>query len=147
MLSWGKSKWCCVNLYICLFVLKLVENPAPKWILQTKCLWAVLIWMWTIIILKLLPSDKRWWFSCSESYGKHCIKYLSFPPTLLSPPQDLMTSSRIQKNPMLQQVACLGYSSVVNRYCSQTSACPKEALQVGSFFSGFNTPVMFITLS
>ncbi|OXB55466.1 hypothetical protein ASZ78_012898 [Callipepla squamata] len=42
---------------------------------------------------------------------------------------DLMTSSRIQKNPMLQQVACLGYSSVVNRYCSQTSACPKEALQ------------------
>ncbi|NXV85687.1 VIT2 protein, partial [Calonectris borealis] len=42
---------------------------------------------------------------------------------------DLMTSSRIQKNPMLQQVACLGYSSVVNRYCSQTSVCPKEALQ------------------
>ncbi|NXK44965.1 VIT2 protein, partial [Chauna torquata] len=42
---------------------------------------------------------------------------------------DLMTSSRIQKSPMLQQVACLGYSSVVNRYCSQTSACPKEALQ------------------
>ncbi|KAM6396382.1 vitellogenin-2-like [Pluvialis apricaria] len=42
---------------------------------------------------------------------------------------DLITSSRIQKSPMLQQVACLGYSSVVNRYCSQTSACPKEALQ------------------
>ncbi|NXF32796.1 VIT2 protein, partial [Nyctibius bracteatus] len=42
---------------------------------------------------------------------------------------DLVTSSRIQKSPMLQQVACLGYSSVVNRYCSQTSACPKEALQ------------------
>ncbi|NXS43061.1 VIT2 protein, partial [Balaeniceps rex] len=42
---------------------------------------------------------------------------------------DLMTSSRIQKSPMLQQVACLGYSSVVNRYCSQASACPKEALQ------------------
>uniref|UniRef100_A0A8B9Q6K7 Phosvitin n=1 Tax=Apteryx owenii TaxID=8824 RepID=A0A8B9Q6K7_APTOW len=42
---------------------------------------------------------------------------------------DLVTSSRIQKNPMLQQVACLGYSSVINRYCSQTSACPKEALQ------------------
>ncbi|XP_037260290.1 vitellogenin-2-like [Falco rusticolus] len=42
---------------------------------------------------------------------------------------DLMTSSRIQKSPMLQQVACLGYSSVVNRYCSQTSTCPKEALQ------------------
>ncbi|NXG57947.1 VITA2 protein, partial [Hemiprocne comata] len=42
---------------------------------------------------------------------------------------DLMTSSRIQKSPMLQQVACLGYSSVVNRYCSQTSVCPKEALQ------------------
>ncbi|NXJ06859.1 VIT2 protein, partial [Odontophorus gujanensis] len=42
---------------------------------------------------------------------------------------DLMTSSRIQKNPMLQQVACLGYSSLVNRYCSQTTACPKEALQ------------------
>ncbi|NXN38054.1 VITA2 protein, partial [Rhinoptilus africanus] len=42
---------------------------------------------------------------------------------------DLMTSSRIQKSPMLQQVACLGYSSVINRYCSQISACPKEALQ------------------
>ncbi|NXX13848.1 VIT2 protein, partial [Podargus strigoides] len=42
---------------------------------------------------------------------------------------DLMTSSRIQKSPMLQQVASLGYSSVVNRYCSQTPACPKEALQ------------------
>ncbi|NXN12823.1 VIT2 protein, partial [Indicator maculatus] len=42
---------------------------------------------------------------------------------------DLVTSSRIQKSPILQQVACLGYSSVVNRYCSQTSACPKEALQ------------------
>ncbi|XP_014794496.1 PREDICTED: vitellogenin-2-like [Calidris pugnax] len=42
---------------------------------------------------------------------------------------DLMSSSRIQKSPMLQQVACLGYSSVVNRYCSQISACPKEALQ------------------
>ncbi|KAJ7410139.1 Vitellogenin-A2 [Willisornis vidua] len=42
---------------------------------------------------------------------------------------DLVTSSRIQKSPMLQQVASLGYSSVVNRYCSQTSACPKEALQ------------------
>ncbi|XP_063200944.1 vitellogenin-2-like [Chroicocephalus ridibundus] len=42
---------------------------------------------------------------------------------------DLMTSSRIQKSPVLQQVACLGYSSVVNRYCSQISACPKEALQ------------------
>lgn len=48
--------------------------------------------------------------------------------------QDLVTSSRIQKNPMLQQLASLGYSSVVNRYCSQTSACPKEALQVGGFF-------------
>ncbi|PKU48340.1 vitellogenin-2-like [Limosa lapponica baueri] len=42
---------------------------------------------------------------------------------------DLMTSSRIQKSPMLQQVACLGYSSVVNRYCSQIPACPKEVLQ------------------
>ncbi|NWW90563.1 VIT2 protein, partial [Rhynochetos jubatus] len=42
---------------------------------------------------------------------------------------DLMTSSRIQRSPMLQQVACLGYSSVVNRYCSQTPACPKEAVQ------------------
>ncbi|KAM6305553.1 vitellogenin-2-like [Aegotheles albertisi] len=42
---------------------------------------------------------------------------------------DLMTSSRIQKSPMLQQVAWLGYSSVVSRYCSQTSTCPKEALQ------------------
>ncbi|NXS06452.1 VIT2 protein, partial [Neodrepanis coruscans] len=42
---------------------------------------------------------------------------------------DLVTSSRIQKSPMLQQVASLGYSSVVSRYCSQTSACPKEALQ------------------
>ncbi|NXI48061.1 VIT2 protein, partial [Galbula dea] len=42
---------------------------------------------------------------------------------------DLITSSRIQKSPMLQQVASLGYSSVVSRYCSQTSACPKEALQ------------------
>ncbi|NXF06590.1 VIT2 protein, partial [Smithornis capensis] len=42
---------------------------------------------------------------------------------------DLVTSSRIQKSPMLQQVASLGYSSVVNRYCSQTSTCPKEALQ------------------
>ncbi|NXC25264.1 VIT2 protein, partial [Campylorhamphus procurvoides] len=42
---------------------------------------------------------------------------------------DLVTSSRIQKSPVLQQVASLGYSSVVNRYCSQTSACPKEALQ------------------
>ncbi|XP_030351580.1 vitellogenin-2-like isoform X2 [Strigops habroptila] len=42
---------------------------------------------------------------------------------------DLITSSRIQKSPMLQQVACLGYSSVVNKYCSQTSSCPKEALQ------------------
>ncbi|KFZ64563.1 Vitellogenin-2, partial [Antrostomus carolinensis] len=41
---------------------------------------------------------------------------------------DLMTSSRIQKSPTLQHVACLGYSSVVNRYCSQTSSCPKEAL-------------------
>ncbi|NWT31998.1 VIT2 protein, partial [Cardinalis cardinalis] len=42
---------------------------------------------------------------------------------------DLVTSSRIQKNPLLQQLASLGYSSVVNRYCSQTSSCPKEALQ------------------
>ncbi|NXI29930.1 VIT2 protein, partial [Sterrhoptilus dennistouni] len=42
---------------------------------------------------------------------------------------DLVTSSRIQKNPALQQLASLGYSSVVNRYCSQTSSCPKEALQ------------------
>ncbi|XP_051652072.1 vitellogenin-2-like [Manacus candei] len=42
---------------------------------------------------------------------------------------DLVTSSRIQKSPLLQQVASLAYSSVVNRYCSQTSACPKEALQ------------------
>ncbi|NXJ74284.1 VIT2 protein, partial [Trogon melanurus] len=42
---------------------------------------------------------------------------------------DLITSSRIQKSPTLQQVACLAYSSVVNRYCSQTPACPKEALQ------------------
>ncbi|NXF90935.1 VITA2 protein, partial [Eubucco bourcierii] len=42
---------------------------------------------------------------------------------------DLVTSSRIQKSAILQQVAYLGYSSVVNRYCSQTSACPKEALQ------------------
>ncbi|KFV67265.1 Vitellogenin-2, partial [Dryobates pubescens] len=42
---------------------------------------------------------------------------------------DLVTSSRIQKSPVLQQVASLGYSSVVSRYCSQTSACPKEALQ------------------
>uniref|UniRef100_A0A8B9F6S0 Phosvitin n=1 Tax=Amazona collaria TaxID=241587 RepID=A0A8B9F6S0_9PSIT len=42
---------------------------------------------------------------------------------------DLITSSRIQKSPMLQQVACLGYGSVVNKYCSQASSCPKEVLQ------------------
>ncbi|XP_069718238.1 vitellogenin-2-like [Phaenicophaeus curvirostris] len=42
---------------------------------------------------------------------------------------ELMASARIQKNPMLHQAACLGYSSVVNRYCSQASTCPKEALQ------------------
>ncbi|NWJ03541.1 VIT2 protein, partial [Crypturellus undulatus] len=42
---------------------------------------------------------------------------------------DLLTSSRIQRSPMLQQVAFLGYSSVINRYCSQSSTCPKEALQ------------------
>ncbi|NXB47935.1 VIT2 protein, partial [Leucopsar rothschildi] len=42
---------------------------------------------------------------------------------------DLVTNSRVQKNPLLQQFASLAYSSVVNRYCSQTSACPKEALQ------------------
>lgn len=56
---------------------------------------------------------------------------------------------------MLQQLASLGYSSVVNRYCSQTSACPKEALQVGGFFCQvvglvvffFNSLVMFNILA
>ncbi|NXM52113.1 VIT2 protein, partial [Illadopsis cleaveri] len=42
---------------------------------------------------------------------------------------DLVTSSRIQKNPVLQKLASLAYCSVVNRYCSKTSSCPKEALQ------------------
>ncbi|NXL98304.1 VIT2 protein, partial [Tyrannus savana] len=62
----------------------------------------------------------------SVSFALHLTKADEHTVTIAA---DLVTSSRIQKSPMLQQVATLGYSSVVNRYCSQTSACPKEALQ------------------
>ncbi|NXO63901.1 VIT2 protein, partial [Phainopepla nitens] len=101
------------------------------------------------------PRYRRWLLSAVSATGTtEALKFLksrirsddlSYLQTLLSVPfalhltkadehsvpiaADLVTSSRIQKNPMLQQLASLGYSSVVNRYCSQTSACPKEALQ------------------
>ncbi|NWR50683.1 VIT2 protein, partial [Regulus satrapa] len=101
------------------------------------------------------PRCRRWLLSAVSATGTtEALKFiksrirsddLSYLQALLSVPfalhltkadehtvpvaADLVTSSRIQKNPMLQQLASLGYSSVVNRYCSQTSACPKEALQ------------------
>ncbi|NWH83809.1 VIT2 protein, partial [Aegithalos caudatus] len=101
------------------------------------------------------PRYRRWLLSAVSATGTtEALKFLksrirsddlSYLQALLSVPfalhltkadehtvqiaADLVTSSRIQKNPVLQQVASLGYSSVVNRYCSQTSACPKEALQ------------------
>ncbi|NXX47124.1 VIT2 protein, partial [Tricholaema leucomelas] len=62
----------------------------------------------------------------SVSFALHLVKA---DEQSISVAADLVTSSRIQKSAILQQVACLGYSSVVNRYCSKTSACPKEALQ------------------
>ncbi|NWH63558.1 VIT2 protein, partial [Geococcyx californianus] len=62
----------------------------------------------------------------SVSFALHLLKADEHAVPIAA---DLTTSSRIQKNAILQQVAFLGYSSVVNRYCSQTSACPKEALQ------------------
>ncbi|XP_066411664.1 vitellogenin-2-like isoform X6 [Molothrus aeneus] len=101
------------------------------------------------------PRYRRWLLSAVSATGTpESLKFiksrirsddLSYLQALLSVPfalhftkadehtvpiaADLVTSSRIQKNPLLQQLASLGYSSVVNRYCSQTSACPKEALQ------------------
>ncbi|NXB18411.1 VIT2 protein, partial [Rhagologus leucostigma] len=101
------------------------------------------------------PRCRRWLLSAVSATGTtEALKFiksrirsddLSYLQALLSVPfalhltkadehtvpiaADLVTSSRIQKNPVLQQLASLGYSSVVNRYCSQTSACPKEALQ------------------
>ncbi|XP_058277728.1 vitellogenin-2-like [Hirundo rustica] len=101
------------------------------------------------------PRYRRWLLSAVSATGTtEALKFLksrirsddlSYLQALLSVPfalhltkadehtvpiaADLVTSSRIQKNPILQQLASLGYSSVVNRYCSQTSACPKEALQ------------------
>ncbi|NXY01571.1 VIT2 protein, partial [Pteruthius melanotis] len=101
------------------------------------------------------PRYRRWLLSAVSASGTtEALKFiknrirsddLSYLQALLSIPfalhlakadedtvpiaADLVTSSRIQKNPTLQQLASLGYSSVVNRYCSQTSACPKEALQ------------------
>ncbi|NXQ71646.1 VIT2 protein, partial [Quiscalus mexicanus] len=101
------------------------------------------------------PRYRRWLLSAVSATGTpESLKFiksrirsddLSYLQALLSVPfalhftkadehtvpiaADLVTSSRIQKNPWLQQLASLGYSSVVNRYCSQTSACPKEALQ------------------
>ncbi|XP_054494405.2 vitellogenin-2-like [Agelaius phoeniceus] len=101
------------------------------------------------------PRYRRWLLSAVSAAGTpESLKFiksrirsddLSYLQALLSVPfalhftkadehtvpiaADLVTSSRIQKNPWLQQLASLGYSSVVNRYCSQTSACPKEALQ------------------
>ncbi|XP_063263080.1 vitellogenin-2-like [Prinia subflava] len=101
------------------------------------------------------PRYRRWLLSAISATGTtEALKFLksrirsddlSYLQALLSVPfalhltkadehtvsiaADLVTSSRIQKNPVLQQLASLGYSSVVNRYCSQTSACPKEALQ------------------
>ncbi|NWT08428.1 VIT2 protein, partial [Vireo altiloquus] len=101
------------------------------------------------------PRYRRWLLSAVSATGTtEALKFLksrirsddlSYFQALLSVPfalhltkadehtvpiaADLVTSSRIQKNPILQQLASLGYSSVVNRYCSQTSACPKEALQ------------------
>ncbi|NWZ94228.1 VIT2 protein, partial [Nesospiza acunhae] len=104
------------------------------------------------------PRYRRWLLSAVSATGTpEALKFLksrirsddlSYLQALLSVPfalhftkadehtvpvaADLVTSSRIQKNPLLQQLASLGYSSVVNRYCSQTSACPKEALQRSS---------------
>ncbi|NXQ18065.1 VIT2 protein, partial [Peucedramus taeniatus] len=101
------------------------------------------------------PRYRRWLLSAVSATGTaEALKFiksrirsddLSYLQALLSVPfalhltkadehtvpiaADLVTSSRIQKNPVLQQLASLGYSSLVNRYCSQTSACPKEALQ------------------
>ncbi|NXQ63043.1 VIT2 protein, partial [Anthoscopus minutus] len=101
------------------------------------------------------PRYRRWLLSAVSATGTtEALKFLksrirsddlSYLQALLSVPfalhltkadehtvpiaADLVTSSRIQKNPMLQQLASLGYSSVVNRFCSQTSTCPKEALQ------------------
>ncbi|NXX70555.1 VIT2 protein, partial [Spizella passerina] len=101
------------------------------------------------------PRYRRWLLSAVSATGTpEALKFiksrirsddLSYLQALLSVPfalhftkadehtvpiaADLVTSSRVQKNPLLQQLASLGYSSVVNRYCSQSSACPKEALQ------------------
>ncbi|NWV22764.1 VIT2 protein, partial [Origma solitaria] len=101
------------------------------------------------------PRYRRWLLSAVSATGTtEALKFmksrirsddLSYLQALLSVPlalhltkadertvpiaADLVTSSRIQKNPALQQLSSLAYSSVVNRYCSQTSICPKEALQ------------------
>uniref|UniRef100_A0A8D2MJR5 Phosvitin n=1 Tax=Zonotrichia albicollis TaxID=44394 RepID=A0A8D2MJR5_ZONAL len=101
------------------------------------------------------PRYRRWLLSAVSATGTpEALKFiksrirsddLSYLQALLSVPfalhftkadehtvpiaADLVTSSRVQKNSLLQQLASLGYSSVVNRYCSQSSACPKEALQ------------------
>ncbi|NXQ40855.1 VIT2 protein, partial [Catharus fuscescens] len=101
------------------------------------------------------PRYRRWLLSAVSATGTtEALKFLksrirsddlSYFQALLSVPfalhltkadehtvpiaADLVTSSRIQKNPMLQQLASLAYSSVVNKFCSQTSSCPKEAVQ------------------
>uniref|UniRef100_A0A7M4G216 Vitellogenin-2-like n=1 Tax=Crocodylus porosus TaxID=8502 RepID=A0A7M4G216_CROPO len=42
---------------------------------------------------------------------------------------DLLTASRIQRNPTLRKFVHLAYGSLVNRYCSVSSSCPSEVLQ------------------
>ncbi|XP_074007518.1 vitellogenin-2-like [Numenius arquata] len=40
-----------------------------------------------------------------------------------------LTCPQIQKAPMLRIIVYLGYGSMVNKYCAQTSLCPNELLQ------------------
>ncbi|NXW17439.1 VIT2 protein, partial [Circaetus pectoralis] len=43
--------------------------------------------------------------------------------------QTFLTCPQIQKAPMHQIIVYLGYGSMVNKYCAQTSLCPNELLQ------------------
>ncbi|XP_074858737.1 vitellogenin-2-like [Carettochelys insculpta] len=42
---------------------------------------------------------------------------------------DLVTSFQVQRAPVLRRLAYLAYGSMISRYCSVVSSCPKEILQ------------------
>ncbi|KAF1429830.1 Vitellogenin-2, partial [Spheniscus humboldti] len=102
------------------------DLPYRRWFLSAICAAGATD---TFRFLKQKIHDEKlniWEAAATLSLALHFVtpnkKTLEVASTFLTCPQ-------IQKAPMHQLIVYLGYGSMVNKYCAQTSLCPNELLQ------------------